>query len=83
MVMLPKLEGHTSIYHIFTAAERAAYGKHGIFIGPVEGTYSYCMGIFIITVTCCKIPFIIRIKILGMKSRQCCSPCTDPIYPVT
>ena len=82
MVMLPKLEGHTSIYHIFTAAERAAYGEHGIFIGPVEGIYSYCMGIFIITVTCCKIPFIIRVKILRMKSGQSSCSCTNPVHPV-
>ena len=82
MVMLSKLEGHTSIYHIFTAAERAAYGEHGIFIGPVEGIYSYCMGIFIITVTCCKIPFIIRVKILRMKSGQSSCSCTNPVHPV-
>lgn len=83
MVMLSKFKGHTGIYQVLPSAKAATYRQHGIFIGPVEGTYSYCMGIFIITVTCCKIPFIIRIKILGMKSRQCCSPCTDSIYPVT
>ena len=41
------------------------------------------MGIFIIAVSCGKVPLVIGIKILGMKCCQCGCPCTNSIYPVT
>ena len=82
MALLPKFPADTNVHHILSAAEGPTYAKHGIFIRTIISANSNCIGIFIITVPGCKIPFIIRIKIQRMEPCQSCRPSANMIDSV-
>ena len=73
MVALSQLHANSGIHHVFTGTEGTAHAEHGIFIRAVECAYRYGMSIFVVAVTGCEIPLIIRVEIKGMKGCQCCS----------
>lgn len=82
MVALSKFDGNACVHHVFAAAERTADTEHGVFIRAVVRTDSSCIGSFIVTVACGKVPLVIRIKIKRMESGKCSSACADSVDTV-
>ena len=68
MSSLAELKAYAGIHHVFSASEGTAHTEHNIFIGTIVSTYSHGIGTGIVTVTGCKVPFVIRIKCQGVKS---------------
>lgn len=79
MVALADLEADAGIDHIFPAAEGTTDAEHRVFVGPIVSTDSYGTGIFIVAITGCEIPLVVRIEVQRMESCQGSGTGTDAV----
>ena len=82
MVALSQLHADSGIHHVFSSPEGASHAEHGVFIGTVECSYRYRMGVFVVAVAGCYIPLVIRVEVQRMEGCQCRCSCSYSVHPV-
>ena len=83
MVFLSKFPTDSYIHHIFASAKGTTHTEHRIFIRTIICSDSDCMSIFIISIPCSKIPFVIWIEIQWVQPCQSCRTCPNTIHPIS
>ena len=82
MVALSQLHADSGIHHVFSSPEGASHAEHGVFIGTVECSYRYRMGVFVVAVAGCHIPLVIRVEVQRVEGCQCCRSRSYSVHPV-